>query len=200
MSPDDPRHGTTAGYRAHGPGGSACYPCRAAATEYQRKLLIDHILKRPRRMDARGTIRRIQALYAIGWTAQDIGTAAGLSNPRRVRAIANQARVGHDMAAAIDRAYRALCMKPGPSAVNRERAKIEGWAPPLAWDDIDHDDSPAGLIREARGCGTRYGYYRHMRRSEVACRPCKDATAKHERDKARARGAKPRNFADGRHS
>lgn len=46
MSPDDPRHGTTAGYAAHARAGvPICEPCQVARAEYVRKR--DDARKRP---------------------------------------------------------------------------------------------------------------------------------------------------------
>lgn len=88
-----------------------------------------------------GARRRIQALMAIGHSAAAIATATGdpdvsirivynvLNKPGRWISQAN-----HDR---FDAAFRALAMTPGASTRSRTTAQAKGWAPPLAWEDLD---------------------------------------------------------------
>lgn len=99
--------------------------------------------RRPVLVDARGTIRRIRALQAIGWTFQHIADEAGMPDRCLIPDLVDRKMVRPETAAAIDKAYRALCMKPGPSNKTRRIAAKNHWAPPLLWDDIDHDKAPA---------------------------------------------------------
>lgn len=87
-----------------------------------------------------GTVRRVQALLAIGWTHQLIGEHSGVNT----RVLLTQqgrwvARSTHDKVAT---AYRALAMRQGPSAVTRRRAARLGYLTPAVWDDIDIDREP----------------------------------------------------------
>lgn len=95
-----------------------------------------------------GSRRRIHALYAIGHTADTIAEICELDAP----AIRNALNApGTWITAAKDReitrAYNQLWNKPGASTHNRSRAKRNGWAPPLAWDDdtIDLSNAIANL-------------------------------------------------------
>jgi hypothetical protein len=57
MTPDDPRHGTYAGYQRHRKDDEdACAPCRAANNEYTRKIRSDPAaLKRDREVSRAGS-------------------------------------------------------------------------------------------------------------------------------------------------
>lgn len=87
---------------------------------------------------ATGSTRRVQALAALGWTIAHIADAAGVS-PMTVSYLQRDRHrlIGWRHARSIAAAYTRLCMTPGPSQVTRDRAAAAGWAPPLAWDDID---------------------------------------------------------------
>lgn len=93
-------------------------------------------------ISAEGPRRRIRALMALGWTAADIAAASGRPDTTcQVQQIASVRQwVRPATYHRIDRAYDALGMKPGPSDLNRHRARLAGWPPPLAWDDIDDPD------------------------------------------------------------
>lgn len=82
-----------------------------------------------------GARRRIRALLRMGWRHEDL-SAAGVA---RSAVLLHQrggwiTRASHDAVAA---AFERLCMTPGPSARTAGRAAKLGYAPPLAWDDID---------------------------------------------------------------
>lgn len=106
-------------------------------TNYGRRLVL---------IDARGTIRRIRALQAIGWTFQHIADEAGMPDRCLIPDLVDRKTVRPETAAVIDKAYRALCMKPGPSNKTRRIAAKNHWAPPLAWDDIDNDEAPVTRV------------------------------------------------------
>lgn len=82
------------------------------------------------------TIRRVQALYALGYTRrQHIDPMVPSTNVSYVlRARQVHLRTHRDVAAG----YKALAGTPGPSAVTRARAATAGYLPPAAWDDIDN--------------------------------------------------------------
>ena len=194
MTPDDPRHGTNRGYRAHRVAGqTACDACKRAAADYQAALYKEKALRKPpRRVPTRGIQRRIEALYALGWTSRHIADAAGWTGahgPTRVTNIICKQSVTQPTALAILRAYKALSDTPGPSELNRLRAQLEGWGTPAAWDDIDRDERPSGVRRRRIECGTAAGYRRHRKYDEEACRPCKDAEAAEYRNRRRRRAA-----------
>jgi len=96
---------------------------------------------------ATGTRRRIRALLALGWPHTELHARSGV----RTSVTLNQAGewVTRATADAITALYNDLAMTPGPSARTRARAAKLGYAPPLAWDNIDdpnatpdHNDSP----------------------------------------------------------
>lgn len=151
MSPDDPRHGTNAGYLQHVfAHETACQPCRLAHNEARRNVWRKRYAKRVDRLyiDALGSIRRIRALMAIGWRLADIDEAAGYTARRANWAhnITSQGRVHVDTAEKVARVYDRLCMTPGPSDRLRAMSARSGWAPPLAWDNIDDPlEQPRGL-------------------------------------------------------
>lgn len=143
MTPDDPRHGTTAGHAA----GCRLTCCREArnSDERQRRKHRE-VLGIIRTVDKTGTVRRIQALWAIGWTSAHIAKACGWGAPQAVTEIvAVRSHTYRATAETVARVYDELCMTLGPSAKNRRDAARKGWAPPLAWDDIDHDEAPTGV-------------------------------------------------------
>jgi hypothetical protein len=153
VSPNDPRHGTTGGYDAHHRDHETpCAPCRAAAAAYEYERRTDAILGRPRTTSSLGTSRRIQALVALGYTLGHIGGALGRSQDWAAKLAHRQdSYVRTTTAQKVDTLYRSWCMAPPPEGTGAERwqaaysrtiARKNGWAPPLAWDDIDHDESP----------------------------------------------------------
>jgi hypothetical protein len=98
--------------------------------------------------------RRVEALAALGWSARAVGEHSGITHDILV------IRHPRVLAATVDRlrpTYDALSMThPAPttwherqavsSCINRARRR--GWAPPLAWDDIDNDPAPATPDRD----------------------------------------------------
>lgn len=98
------------------------------------------------RMNSLGARRRMQALCAVGWTITELGQRIGFRNPLHILA-REQAEVGTVRAVAA--LYRELLgVDPEPvvgrrwAEAARRRAARNGWAPPGAWQDIDHDDAP----------------------------------------------------------
>ena len=147
MSPDDPRHGTQAGYQAHIRAGiPTCQPCRNAKNR-QNQLRLANGGKVP----AVGSRRRIQALHAIGYPRRHIQGEIGMSDSWGALWHVMEASTTHVTRATekkIRDVYDRLCMTPGPSSSARIRAQSRGWPPPLAWDD-DIDDpaaEPQGLV------------------------------------------------------
>lgn len=167
MAPDDPRHGTHAGYQKHRMDGEkACPPCLAAAADYRRSLDARHYLTGYQRLDATGTVRRIEALVALGytWEALDdyLSRQHGTMSRRHHQWVAKGARVNRPGAAEIAAMYDALSMKVPPDTYGSRRAKARarraGWLPPLAWDDDRIDDPtyrPDARTERRRRAGQR---------------------------------------------
>lgn len=132
------RHGTYSAYAC----GCRCPHAREAHRLYMKRHREGRAV--PLQVDGTGTRRRIQALWALGHTAAEIGLATGGNySAANVYVIAKRQRVNVRTKAAIDSAYRALADRPGTSIRNRSRAHAAGYAPPLAWDDDTIDDPEA---------------------------------------------------------
>lgn len=164
MNVEDPRHGTTAGHLAHRRDGEpACPPCVAAKTRYEK---IRHVYG-DRMVPALGTRRRVQALMAMGHSGADIAAQLGVTYQAVHKIKAGTAdKVFASTAANVARAYESMCMTlpTGPHRTRIRNAALRaGYAPPLAWDDIDTDPEPtdwryehadrAGAIRELADLG-----------------------------------------------
>lgn len=95
-------------------------------------------------VDGLGTVRRIQALTAIGWTLTSTADAIGwsLSN---LGGLLRKDKVIRGTADLVARLYETRSGTPGPSAAARRLAGRRGWVPPLAWNDIDTDEKPRGV-------------------------------------------------------
>lgn len=97
-----------------------------------------------------GVQRRVQALAAIGWSAAEVARRVGV-DPDGVKQLRRREvkQVKVDFAERIIATFDELCMTAmpptGDAVATRQRneARAKGWPPPLAWDDIDHDDAPA---------------------------------------------------------
>jgi len=98
---------------------------------------------------ATGTVRRLQALAALGWDPTVLAACAGLAWAvvRRVQVVAAGS------ALLVARAYDRLSMTPAPAGPGAARVAASAarhrWAPPLAWDDEDLDD-PAATVPPPR--------------------------------------------------
>lgn len=139
MTPDDPRHGTPYGRFIHSRDGEqACASCARASARYEQERQLDILAGRPRLVDSTGSIRRLHALAAMGWP----WSALDLMPSGQVWQITRRATIRRDTADRIAEVYERLCMIPGPSVRSARHAAASGWAPPLAWDDIDSDTEP----------------------------------------------------------
>lgn len=104
-----------------------------------------------------GLVRRLQALAAIGWSALEIQRRHGIW-PDHLRDLrrsdpADRVFVRPNVRAAILAAWDELHMTPAPASRGsnnvRAYAKRRGWAPPLAWENIDDpDEQPVGVRDE----------------------------------------------------
>jgi hypothetical protein len=111
-------------------------------------------------VSALGSTRRLQALTAIGWTGDHIAAATdGAASRMTISYITRAERptVRPEIADAIDDAYRAMHLTPGPSIHARRRAARHGWAPPAAWDAIDDPgDRPKGVLRSVEATSPQW--------------------------------------------
>ncbi len=143
MRADDKRHGTYAGYID----GCRDECCRKAARDYQRQRYFDHAVLGlpPRHVDKTGSVRRIHALQALGWSAEYLSQQLGRSRAYLNVALNRHGRRGihRNTADAIEELYSTYSMRLGPSEHTRRRAAERGWPAPLAWDDDAIDDPNA---------------------------------------------------------
>lgn len=154
MLPDDPRHGTYAGGRIHRTDNEdVCDPCRRAEARYEQARRLDILNGRPRSLPALGTRRRLQALVALGHSYTRIGEGLAIT-PAGAWALGARPRsyVRATTVAKVNSLYEAWSMLLPPTNTSAERKAVayahtvaarNGWLPPLAWDDIDHDLEPA---------------------------------------------------------
>lgn len=97
-----------------------------------------------RDVDGTGSMRRIQALVAIGWSLAQLAPRIGMY-VTDLGLIANgkRPRVRAATADTIARGYRRLARVPGPSARARNEAARRNWAGPAAWEEHTIDDPTA---------------------------------------------------------
>lgn len=169
-TPDDPRHGKNTGYNA----GCREACCRKAHMIWMKRYRMygaDELI------DATGTHRRIQALVAIGHTLYDLSVELGMTT-RYAGKILVAKKVRPSTADTVDELYERLSMTHRDGWIadrSRLMAATKGWAPPLAWDDIDNpNERPAG-VRYVAPCGTDVSYMRHLRNGQEPCARCRDA-------------------------
>lgn len=150
MTPDDPRHGTTAGYDTHlRHGEPSCADCRRAAALYENTLRMEKARGIRRTTTAVGVARRVQALVALGYTFRQIGEALGVAHDQPQKWARQDSYVRSSTLERVAALYDAWSMTPAPQTTGRQRwstsyartvAAKNGWVPPLAWDDIDDPD------------------------------------------------------------
>ncbi|GAA2035315.1 hypothetical protein GCM10009839_40000 [Catenulispora yoronensis] len=86
-----------------------------------------------------GSMRRLQALAAIGWPQAELGRRLGLATTP----MSTDPSITAGRARAIVDLYRQLWDVPGPSHLAAARARGRGAVPPTAWDDDTIDDPRA---------------------------------------------------------
>jgi transcriptional regulator with XRE-family HTH domain len=107
-------------------------------------------------VDATGTVRRLRALVALGWSQSKIAHRLGVL-PSNLGPVVNGQRA--EVLVATRDAVRALydewSMQLPPTGNRRDQgaatrarsyAQARGWLPPLAWDDAAIDDPDAGPL------------------------------------------------------
>ena len=153
MKPDDPRHGTEAGCREHyRHGQKPCEPCLEA---HRRRNIMRQLY--PHKCPAIGSQRRIRALQALGHSRLQIARELGYSDNGSIAYIMRADTMLVVTAERIAEVYDRLCMTvPQGVGANRARtwARRYGYAPPLAWNDIDDpDEIPSGWQRQGADRG-----------------------------------------------
>lgn len=144
IASNDPRHGSVAGYVAGCNGrNNGCQPCADAKYRYEKQRELEHLRGQRRLVDSTGTIRRIQALLALGWTYTELGRRAGGFTQDWAAMIIKSSKTNSHTRQRVADLYAELSMTIGPSSQGRTRAQAKGWLPPLAWDDDTIDDPAA---------------------------------------------------------
>lgn len=132
------RHGTNNARVHHR---CRCESSRRARAAYEAGRILDLMHGRPRLVSSVGVRRRIQALYAVGWSAESIGREMGQTK-RWVQERAGRAHLEcwRSSVERVEVAYRRLSTRRGPSNLTAGQARARGYAPPIAWDYCDIDD------------------------------------------------------------
>lgn len=137
-------HGTVAGYKQDG---CRCRPCTdaAVASDAARLKLIAYG-RWDCWVDSIGTVRRLQALTAAGWSSAELGRQAGMTRCalNRLRAYVDGTgrvrRVTHDRVAYMyDRLWHVTPTGRYQARSERHAARA-GWAAPWQWDGLNMDD------------------------------------------------------------
>lgn len=149
MSPDDPRHGTEAGCREHYR--QSVPPCSPCLDAHRKANIVRQL--RPHKVSALGPQRRIRALQALGWGRDKIAAELGYSNGGSIaylmRSETMLVATANRIAEVYDRLSMIVPVGAGPDRA-RTWAKRHGFAPPLAWDDIDDPSERPNLGEERR--------------------------------------------------
>lgn len=102
-------------------------------------------------LPAIGAARRLQALMRMGWRMSDLAadrTEYHLINKVRTNP---EHRISAQSWLRIAEMYAQREMIPGPHQGNATKAAKYGYAPPLAWDDIDDPTEQPNLTGESAG-------------------------------------------------
>jgi hypothetical protein len=157
------KHGTWAAIRAHG---CICPEARNHRRRTQAAAAKRRYLTRgaPKRVPAIGARRRKQALAVIGWAEVDLEREFGPVPRLRGKRHAN-------IDDTVDRwwrhAFDTLGATDGPNQRAKATAKTKGWAPPLAWLNIDDpDEQPALTWQYRREVEQRRGQLRRKLRNQ----------------------------------
>jgi hypothetical protein len=138
-------HGTYAGYVAErkAVGASAvCDACRAAERRYQTRRSRAVAYGRPLKVPSIGSVRRIQALMANGWTGTYLADRLGVRRtnlPTHTR----YPTIRTWKAQQIAELYEELRLQAGPSGLTLSRAELCGFLPPECWEGVNIDDPDA---------------------------------------------------------
>ncbi len=85
-----------------------------------------------------GTLRRLHALAAIGWTKREIARRLGMQS--MTVQFGRSGEIRAVMAQQVMELYDELQHTPGPSSRSVEYARSRGWLGPAWWDDDTIDD------------------------------------------------------------
>lgn len=152
VCPPEHKHAETSTCRtAHG---CRCAECVQAHTEYEfwRRAMVRTGRRTPNvAVPVRGTRRRLQALMTLGWSQRALAARLGTTQNQVWLILERQVSVTRETAEHVAEVYEQLWNVRPPAETRGERASVgrasvyarrRGFAPPMAWDDIDHDEGP----------------------------------------------------------
>lgn len=157
VCPPDHKH-SAAGtcYNQHGCRCHDCTTTRAAAQRARRREKA-YGRYQPRHLPALGAQRRLQALIRQGWSQKKLARHLDIP-PQRMQQLLTEERITRVWHDRIDQLFGQLWDKVPAHTEHRDLlaynrtvryATARGWARPLDWDDIDHDDGPATVEHTA---------------------------------------------------
>lgn len=129
-------HGTREAYKRHG---CSCQLALRAVARYENERRLDAIQGRPRTLPNIGTLRRVQALRALGWSSRDLARRIGV-HERNMSRWVHRTTISRRLHDAVCRVYDELADTTGPDTRARRHAERQGWLVPLWWDDDTIDD------------------------------------------------------------
>lgn len=97
-----------------------------------------------------GSVRRICALRAYGWTAAELSTRLGYDDPGESQRIQTRSLVTYAMWCRVRDVYDTLSVTHGGSQRAVNHARRQGWMLPMEWEGHDIDDprvTPASTRR-----------------------------------------------------
>lgn len=142
--PDDHPHSIHC-FKAHGCKCSKCGSLDKLAHRERRRMLVE--LDLHSRVSAKGARRRIQALACLGWSTAALAKELPGTSYRHIMKIREGDlleinRTTHDKFVYLYNLLDGTRLRGRYPDMVRKMALEKGWAPPLAWDDIDKDQKP----------------------------------------------------------
>ncbi|SKM82467.1 Uncharacterised protein [Mycobacteroides abscessus subsp. massiliense] len=97
------------------------------------------------RIDPTGTVRRLRALAAVGWSRDELARRLDLPSTLALKDLYRGSRknVTVGIARRVAALYLELQEKDGGHQRTRAHAERAGWVPPIAWSDDEIDDPAA---------------------------------------------------------
>lgn len=138
-------------YSAHG---CRCGDCRQGHADYEfyrRGMIRAGRWQGRTHVDALGARRRVQALMTLGWSQSEMARRLGMSQNQLWEIAERLETITAPVAERVAALYEELWnVRPTPTTRGERvsvshalgRAKRRGYAPPMAWDDIDTDEAP----------------------------------------------------------
>jgi plasmid maintenance system antidote protein VapI len=157
---------------------SNCATCRIARRLWDRRRRKLRTMGRPALIPVRGTQRRIQAMYVMGYGPAAIARRLGMHSKGNVQRLVYAQRViSRDMADRVEELFNEWGYSPAPvnavTKVIRTKAIRRGYVSAMAWDDIDNDKAPTGVERQGRLSAAdrlaEYGFLRSTGMSKHEC-------------------------------